>query len=158
MKKIILSIFSMFIVMPFCLSNMLYAKAYDNSTQIIRYYEYYNDGSYSIITIYEHNNSQKANQTSGIKNTIYYNSSNEKQWEYEINGFFNYTGSSSTCTSVSDSYSIFNNNWHINSHSCWKSGNTAYGSVTMDYKLFGITINSVSKSLNLSCSPSGVLS
>lgn len=157
MKKLMISsLLTLFLLVPYptTVSHAENSTAVTSSTIT----EFYDDNSYSIITITEYINNSILSSKTGSKTITHFNSSDEQVWTYTITGNYTYNGSSSSCTSVSDSYSISNNNWHINSHSCWKSGNTAYGSVTMDYKLLGITINSVSKSLNLSCSPSGVLS
>lgn len=111
-----------------------------------------------IITINEDVNNSRATVKSGSKTTTYKNSSGETQWTYKITGTFSYTGSSSSCTAVSDSYTISNDNWHMSSHSCSKSGNTAYGTVTMKYKVLGVTFDTISKDLSLTCSATGILS
>lgn len=120
--------------------------------------EYFDDGSYAIITIIEEDNNSRATTKSGTKAYTYYSSDDEAQWTYKITGTFSYTGSSATCTAVSDSYTIINDSWHMSSHSCSKSGNTASGTVTMKYKVLGITTSTVSRNLTLTCSSTGVLS
>lgn len=120
--------------------------------------EYYADGSYSVITISENVANVTSTTKSGSKTYTKKDSSGATEWTYTINGTFSYDGSSSSCTSVSDSYSINKNNWSLNSRYHWKNGNTAYGSVTMDYKYLGLTTNSVTRDLTLSCSANGTLS
>ncbi len=46
----------------------------------------------------------------------------------------------------------------MDSHSCWRSGNTAYGTVTMKYKTLGVTIQTITKDISLSCDSNGNLS
>jgi hypothetical protein len=159
MKRIIVSALTALSIL--CLSIPVTAKAATpeiaNTTS---YTEYYDDGSYSVITITEYEQSAISSVTStkpGSKSYTHY-VSGEAVWSYTINASFSYNGSSSSCTSVSDSYSISNSSWHIDSHSCSRSGNTAYGSVTMKKKVLGITTDTVSRSLSLSCSASGTLS
>lgn len=120
--------------------------------------EYFDDGSYAIITVTTEAANAKATTKTGTKLYTYKNSDGETQWTYEVTGIFTYTGSSSTCTSVSDSYKISNSKWHMTSHSCSKNGNTASGTITMKYKLLGITTTTVSPTVTLACSATGVLS
>ncbi len=145
-------VLSLLMAMSFCICIL--AAAEENGIIVSTSYEYIDDETYFVTTIIEY---PSKGSISGSKTTSYV-SSNTTQWTYTINGTFSYNGSSSSCTSVSDSYSISNSNWHMDSHSCWKSGNTANGTVTMKHKVLGVTINTVTRSLVLSCSPNGTLS
>ena len=120
--------------------------------------EYFDDGSYLVTTITEETTNSRANTKTGSKTTTYSGADGVTEWTYKITGTFSYTGSTSTCTAVSDSYTISNDNWHMSSHSCSKSGNTANGTVTMKYKVLGITANTITRNISLSCSASGTLS
>lgn len=153
MKKITLSFFLAIIFLFNGIAMPVSADENVVSTSI----EYLEDGSYLVTTITETTTSRATVKT-GNKTITYTNSDNEAQWTYKITGTFSYTGSSATCTAVSDSYTIINDNWHMSSHSCSKSGNTASGIVTMKYKILGITIDTVSRNLTLTCSSTGVLS
>lgn len=136
----------------------LSANAAETNTQIIEI-EYMEDGSYFEIIINEDANSSRAYTKSGSKTLVHRNSSGDEQWKYTINATFSYNpGVSSTCTGVSDTYSIQNDNWHHDSNSCWRSGNTAYGTVTMKYKFVGLTTQTITKDLSLSCDSNGNLS
>ena len=148
-------IFSFFFCALILISNLSLSASAQESI-VSSTIEYFEDGSYLVTTITE--SVSRASTKSGSKTTTYHNSSNETQWTYKITGTFSYTGSSATCTAVSDSYTIVNDNWHMSSHSCSKSGNTASGTVTMKYKVLGITFDTVSDSLTLTCSSTGVLS
>lgn len=140
-----------------CSCNSFPTKAASPDVKTPSYTEYYDDGSYTVITITEYILASTPSLKQGSK-TYNHASSGNTVWSYTINGTFSYDGSSSSCTSISDSYTINNNSWHLNSHYCWKIGNTAYGSVTMDYKVLGITTNSVTRDISLSCSANGTLS
>ncbi len=120
--------------------------------------EYFDDGSCLVTTITEEIANSRASTKTGNKTTTYKDSDGTALWAYKITGTFSYTGSTSTCTAVSDSYTISNDNWHMSSHSCSKSGNTANGTVTMKYKVLGITANTITRNISLSCSASGTLS
>ena len=78
-------------------------------------------------------------------------------WSYTLYGTFSYDGSSASCTDTDDDPVVYDTAWSVYSHSCYGSGNTAYGNVTMKKKIFGITTDTVTKNLTLSCSPTGTL-
>lgn len=153
-KTIAVLLSAMTIILSF---NPISSKADNQFEGPVSYTEYYPDGSYSVITITKRSTTAKATVVEGSKsyNHVVFGST---VWTYTVNGTFSYNGSSSSCTSVSDSYTISNSNWHLNSRYHWKSGNTAYGSVTMDKKILGITTDSVTHDLTLSCSANGTLS
>lgn len=155
-KNIFISLILTLAVMIGCFSMPVHASEEEIVTSSV--VEYFDDGSYAVITITEDINNSRASVKSGTKTYTYSNSDGETQWTYKITGTFSYTGSSSTCTAVSDSYTISNDNWHMSSHSCSKSGNKASGTVTMKYKVLGITTKTVSKDVSLTCSATGVLS
>lgn len=154
-KKIFISLVMTIAVLISCFSMPAYAAEEQIVNTTIEYFE---DGSYIVTTITEEANNSRASTKIGSKISTYNNSDGETFWTYKITGTFSYTGSSSTCIAVSDSYTISNDNWHMSSHSCSKSGNKAFGTITMKYKLLGITTDTVSKDLTLTCSATGVLS
>lgn len=154
-KNMFISLIMTIIVSICCIATPVYATEEQNINSSIEYFE---DGSYLITTITEEVNNARATTKTGSKTSTYKNSNGVIQWTYKVTGTFSYTGSSSTCTAVSDSYTISNDNWHMSSHSCSKSGNTANGTVTMKYKVLGITTKTVSDNVTLTCSATGVLS
>lgn len=155
-KNILVSIILSLAVIVSCFSMPVYAA--EEKTVSSTTTEYFDDGSYLVTTITEEANNSRATTKTASKTATYKNSDGDILWTYKVTGTFSYTGSSSTCTAVSDSYTISNDNWHMSSHSCSKSGNKASGTVTMKYKFLGITANTVSKDLTLTCSATGVLS
>ena len=155
-KNIFISFILTIAVMISCFSMPVHAA--EEKVVISTVVEYFDDGSYLITTITEEVNNSRASVKSETKTSTYSNSDGETQWTYTVTGTFSYTGSSSTCTAVSDSYTISNDNWHMSSHSCSKSGNKANGTVTMKYKVLGITTNTISRDVTLTCSATGVLS
>lgn len=155
-KNIFISLILTLAVMIGCFSMPVHAAEEEIVTSTV--VEYFDDGSYAVITITEDINNSRASVKSGTKTYTYTGSNGDTLWTYKVTGTFSYTGSSSTCTAVSDSYSISNDNWHMSSHSCSKSGNTANGTVTMKYKVLGITTDTVTRNVTLTCSATGVLS
>lgn len=155
-KNILVSIILSLAVIVSCFSMPVYAA--EEKTVSSTTTEYFDDGSYLVTTITEEANNSRATTKTASKTATYKNSDGDILWTYKVTGTFSYTGSSSTCTAVSDSYTISNDNWHMDSHSTSRSGNTAYGTVTMKRKFLGITTSTVSKDLTLTCSATGVLS
>ena len=148
MKKRIIALLLTTVLTIICMPITVSAEG---STTVSTTTVYYADGSYGVITVTEVETIDKATK-SGSKQYDHYDATNNKVWTYTITGVYSYNGSTSSCTSVSDSYNIINSNWHVDSHSCWKSGNTAYGTITVKHKVLGVTINTVTQSLSLSCS------
>ncbi|MBO5343433.1 MAG: hypothetical protein J6A57_03195 [Ruminococcus sp.] len=134
------------------------ASAVNEEKTISSSVEYFDDGSCLVTTITEEITNSRASTKTGNKTTTYRDADGNALWAYKITGTFSYTGSSSSCTAVSDSYAIYNDDWHMSSHSCSKSGNTAYGTVTMKRKFLGVTTDTITKNVSLSCSASGTLS
>ena len=132
-------------------------KAYQQSTAAT--VEYFDDGSYIVITIAEQETALFAATTkSGSKFVNYYNSDNEKVWTVTVYGSFSYTGTSSSCTASSVSYTIYNDSWKVKSATASRSANKAIGDFTCKFYLLGIPVKTVEQSVTLSCSSTGVLS
>lgn len=155
-KKLFITIIMSLAVFFNCFA--LPAGAVNEEKTISTSIEYFDDGSYLVTTLTEETTNSRANTKTGNKTYTHIDSNGNTSWTYKITGTFSYTGSTSTCTAVSDSYTISNDNWHMSSHSCSKSGNTANGTVTMKYKVLGITANTITRNISLSCSASGTLS
>jgi hypothetical protein len=120
--------------------------------------EYLPDGSYYITEIrYEPQLGviSRSNTKTFTKSSSYYNSNGIIQWTMVLHGSFTYDGVTSTCTDSWVTYSISNNSWHYSSSSASKSGNTASGSLTMIRVVAGITVDTKTKSLTLSCDKDG---
>lgn len=130
-----------------------YVSAEQNNGETI----YFEDGSYIVTTITEAQ-SRAATGKSGAKTSTYYGNDGTAHWKATLSGSFTYDGSSATCTSSSCSVTIYNNSWYTLSKSASKSGNSAFGSATMGYKVLGITTNQVTRDISLTCDKDGNLS
>lgn len=124
--------------------------------------EYYDNGYYAEITISTDYSSQyQIDAVTSVKSGTalyeYRNPANQVEWTYTLHGTFSYDGTSASCIDVSDDYNIIAYYWSCGSHSCWPSGNTAYGTVTMNKSILGTIIDSETKNITLSCTPSGTL-
>ena len=118
---------------------------------------YFDDGSYLVIEI---NRSQERAtwRVTGNKRYTYYGSDGTSLWYAVLTGNFDYTGTSSSCTSSSVSVTVQDSAWYVISKSASKSGNTATGSATVGEKVLGVTVTRVPVSLTLTCDANGNLS
>ena len=122
---------------------------------------YFEDGSYLEIVVVEPDKSFStyATQTkTGDKVLSYKDSNGELKWKVTVTGTFTYTGSSSTCTTSSISYNVYAENWEIIETTASKSSNKAIGNVTAKRYLLGLPVQTVTETITLSCSATGVLS
>lgn len=122
--------------------------------------EFFDDGSCLIITINEENTCTTfSTQTkSGTKTLSYKDADGNVEWKVVLHGTYTYTGTTSTCTSANITYNIYDTNWVMESATASKSANTAIGDIVAKRKVLGITVNTISNQITLSCSPTGVLS
>lgn len=119
---------------------------------------YFEDGSYIITTIFEESSITRATSSkTGQKTATFYNSDNVAQWSATLKGTFTYNGSSATCTASSITHKIYSSNWKTASASATKSGNKATGKATAKRYLI-VPVQTVEKTITLTCSASGVLS
>ena len=140
----------MAIVFSFCFGLSAYAQA-PQETLVSQYTEYYADGSYAVVTVYENTNA-RAMWTSGEKSYNYYDGG--LAWTLTVYGSFSYNNSSATCTGASYGISISNSAWSCESGSSGTDGATANASATM-VKDNGRRVNA---SVSLSCDGNGNLS
>lgn len=96
--------------------------------------------------------------TSSTKTYTYKDSSGVAQWKALLTGTFTYNGTTSSCTNSSVAVTIYEDAWYTVSKSATKSRNTAYATVTMGYKVLGITTTQKTNNLSLACDKDGNLS
>lgn len=142
MKKILVSIL---LVLGLVFSNM--TSIYANSC----YYE-------ETIEIIEENMTRSTSTKTAKKTGTYKNSSGAVQWSVTVTGTFSYNGSTSSCTKSTVSTEITNTSWKVSSSSASKSGNKATAHATMKCYLLGNVIDTVSKTVTLTCDQNGNLS
>ncbi len=127
-----------------------------NPTQSVEYFE---DGSYLITFFAEDDTVTRASTVGASKTSYYYSDDDELIWSATLHGTFSYNGSSATCTEASiTSYATYASLWEITSAVGTRSGNTAIGTIVAKKYFLGVAIQTVEGSLQISCSPTGVLS
>ncbi len=154
MKKIIALFCAMLILISFPITALA-----NDETAISSYVEYLDDGSYIVTENETRNISVMATSTkSHVKTSTYYNADNEKLWSITLTGTFTYTGSSATCTKSTATYTIYNSRWKVTSAVASKSGRKAVGDFTAKLYTLGIPVKTVTRTLTISCSNTGVCS
>ena len=118
--------------------------------------ELFEDGSYAVTIIKDIGYDTKGTVTKS-KSYTYYDSSNVQQWIVVLTATFSYNGSTATCTSAATGYSVSNSAWKITKADASKSGNTGTGDFTAKKYVLLVPIQTVNKTLTLTCSPSGVV-
>ncbi len=123
--------------------------------------ETFEDGSYIESTVYENSGISFRSATqkkSGHKTNTYKSSTGKTIWSVTVKGYFSYNGKGSSCLSSSVSTSCPNSHWKIANSSSNKSGATATASATAKKYLDGKYIQSVTRTVKLTCNKSGKLS
>ncbi len=160
-RNFITSLLLSLIMVIGCFAIPMSASASDDktATNIERlddgsYVEYFEDGSYIVTTLTVPDNMTRSSRTAS-KTATGKDANNNTLWTYTLTASFTYDGKTSKCTSVSDSYAIYDDSWYVASHSCQKDGNLASGNVTMKRKVLGVVVDTVPESLYISCNQYG---
>lgn len=156
MKKLI---FSLIAALIFVSVTPNVASAQNPNTQI----EYFSDGSYLITYVTETTNfsniaTYAATTKTKTKTANYYNSSNELLWFVQVKGTFTYGNGSSKCTASEVNAGSYNSHWKLSNKTSSKSGNSATASVTAKLYRGSEVLQTLHKSVTLSCSPTGQFS
>ena len=85
----------------------------------------------------------------------FYDTSNNLDWTASITATFSYNGTTASCTDVSKSTTIYDSAWKCTSSSCSKSGATATGNFTFKRYVLLVPVQTVNKTLTLTCDPNG---
>lgn len=93
---------------------------------------------------------KKASKTHNIKNAA-----DATLVSYTLSAEFTYNGTTSTCTYVSHSETVYDSTWYFSSATASKSGNKATGSYTAKCPTLGQT---VSNTITITCDANGNIS
>lgn len=124
---------------------------------------YFSDGSY-MITYFQldselddskHSRATGSYEVSGSKATEYYDSADNLDWRVNVRGVFlvipGNSIDSGNCTDCSLTYNIYDSGWKISNISERTITNNAHGSCTMKNKFLGITLQTVTVDLYITC-------
>lgn len=118
---------------------------------------YYDDGSYLKIST-EDITPRATNTRVASRLYQYFDSSDNLEWEAELNCTFTYNGTTSSCTSASCTVTVYDSKWYEYSNSTTRSGNAATTELVMGQKFLGITIAKREYTITLTCDKDGNLS
>lgn len=150
MKRFLALVLSILLILPIL---SVAASAASADKLISTTTEYYEDGSYAVINVYENMIQPRTGKT-GYKDGIYYSFNGTSIFKVTVNGSFDYVyGISSTAKSATANVSIYNSDTSFVSKNAYTSGASAVATGTVKY--LG---NVVSKTVTLTCDKYGNLS
>ncbi len=147
------------ILFIFLFSSILNVSASTvNSDNTVVEIEYLEDGSY-FETIVQTQSLAKTTSKIGTKTLNYKSSSGETLWSITVYATFTYlNGVSCSCTNVSGSSVSYNSTWKVTSAATSKSANKASASATGKHYSGSTLVESISKTVTLTCDTYGNLS
>lgn len=120
--------------------------------------EQISDDMYIEISVYEESIVSRASEfeKDGVKTYRCRTQDGEIIWTFSVKGIFIVNqGVSAVCTSSVSSHEIYNNNWHFSGSTCRASGNQAIGDAEFIRKLLGITVETETCHVVLTCDVNG---
>lgn len=167
-KKVIASILiagSLCVSAPFAVSAATTANSLSyemNSAPLSETVEYLADG-YSLTTsIYAETpvlTRASTYEQAGRKVISFKDSNGKLLWDYTISAVFTVNpGVSATCKTCAGTPKIYDNSWSIVSNKPSRSGNKATGTITMQKTVLGTVVQTITRTINLTCDANGNLS
>lgn len=151
MKKRFFSLFLSCVLIFSLFGMFVYANEVELNNEIILL----ENGDYiEVETIW----SQARISRTATKSYTYRNSEGSAMWEAVLTAGFTYDGTTSSCTSASCNVTVYNSSYSMVTKHAYRSGNTAYASVTMSYTTAGVTTSQSTYKITLSCDENGNLS
>ena len=129
MKKSISIILALVLALAGALNLYAFAQEAELSSPAAIEYEYFEDGSYVITTLYQ--GERTRGTTSGSKTASYINSSNVMVWSVSVYGEFSYTGYSSSAASASGNVTLYGTGASLASNQSFTSGSRAVAKATV---------------------------
>ncbi|MGN0408775.1 MAG: hypothetical protein ACI4E3_00005 [Candidatus Fimousia sp.] len=123
-------------------------------------YHYFSDGSY-IVTVMESiddNINLLSTTVTKSKKATYYNKDGVAKWYIKVTGTFTYGNGTSKCTNSTVTAASQSTTWKISSKSASKSGNKAIATATAKQYQNNSIIQTITKSVTLTCSSTGKFS
>lgn len=156
MKKIISFFITLFSLILLSLTTYAAEPA---TTDTIKFFD---NGDYLITSIEDEASASDiallSTTTTKSKTSKYYNSNNELMWYVKVTGTFTYGNGTSKCTASSVTAQSYVSAWKITSKSASKSGNTAIGKATAKQYFNSTVVNTINRTVKLTCSSAGFFS
>lgn len=152
MKKIYLSLL---LIIPLLSSQIIPSFAIENSSYIEERFE---DGSYIETTLYNVYSKERASTTK-TKTSVYYDNNKKAHWSISVTGTFTYNGNYAKCTNSKATTKTYDSTWKLTNINANKEKNKAIASViAKQYDSNNTLKRSITKTVTLTCSKTGVLS
>lgn len=151
MKRILCAAFSFLIVVSLLPTHVFAGSCIETNSTV-----YNEDRGYfveEIIVI----PSRASHSTTGSKVSTYYTETGTAVWKVTVTGSFTYNGTTASCTSSSCTVTILNSSWYQISKSSGRNGASATASATLGYKMNGVKVNEITRSVKLTCDKNGNL-
>lgn len=152
------------IVLVFCLALSpinVFAESASQQTNV----EYLDDGSYFETVIEDDLSDFNAVTTTAStttitksKTTYYKNASGSTMWYVKVTGTFKYDGKTSSCTKATVTAESKNSSWKVSNKSSKAYDNKAKATATGKHYKNNTLLDTVTKSVILTCSPTGKFS
>ena len=144
-----------------CPVNAAEADGATNEVLVSETVEVLPDGTVITISVYETPVQTRASSyhKSGKKTYTGWDSSGNKLWTLTVHGGFTVNeGVSATCAAATRSYGIYNDAWHYVTSSAYASGSSAIADGEFCKKALGITVETKTAHVVLTCDKYGNLS
>lgn len=156
MKKILSAILVISLILS---TQTVFANAESEFTEV----EYLPDGSCYVTVIEDVPASgiqlfAAAKTETKSKTTYYKNAAGDVMWWVKVTGTFTYGNGTSKCTSAKGSAAALGSAWKVSNISDSKSGNSASAKATGKQYFDGSVSQTITKTVTLKCSPTGVFS
>ncbi len=102
------------------------------------------------------NNQKEATKTASNTKYIYYYSANsELLWHAQLTGEFAYTSTSAWCTNAAFDFRSLDSNWQLDDYTCKEQNATASVTFSVVQKSLGVKLQTITKTLTLTCDTNG---
>lgn len=157
LKKVLVFLVMIGCVSQFCIGINSYAREVNNSNLVVE--QVYEDGSYieSIVVLDSQVGYARSSTVSGKKEYSYKSSSGKIIWTTVLHGNFTYNGTSAKCTAASVNMDKTNKNWKLSDKKASPSGSSAVAKVVTKRYVSGVAVQTVNRTLKLTCTASGKL-
>ena len=163
MKKAFLSIITVILIVLVS-TNYCFAASLSEKTADAEKIIFCDDGGYITVEVKESTSDQiDPKSTTEIKSksgSVTYtkkSASGTLLWVAVLNGIFTYDGSSSSCIASNCNVTFYDSHYSLTGNQAITAGNTAIGTITIAYKILGITVSTETHTLTLSCDSNGNL-
>ncbi len=153
------------IIISFLIIAMFQSTVLASSGQENISIEYLDDGSYFITIIQDELSNTDAivcasakTTTTKSKTTYYKNSSGTTMWYVKVTGTFTYGSGTSICKKATVTAASKNSAWTVSNKSAKAYGNKAKATATGKRHFNGVVVDTITKSVILTCSTTGKFS